>query len=190
MEKASKFILPLVCALLISPLFIVLHELGHYLAGRSLGWTANVRYQETQLTRTEQATPRDEILVTSSGPMVSAFLAAIGFIWLRASRLSRLDSIPTPADWLATTMLVMNVARWLRCFIGLPSNDENWLSRATGLPGWLLPFCLGAVAIVALIATVRLHPRGSRLVPFLCLAAGGVVGSGLWLTVLGPVLLP
>jgi len=124
---------------------------------------------------------------------MSTLLAASGFLWLRASRIRRLQSIPTFTDWVATT-LIMNAGRWLRCLAGSPSHplpdDEAWISRAIGLPGWLLPYSLGAIAIAVLIATVRLHPPKSRFMPFLCLGVGGALGSLLWMELVGPALLP
>jgi hypothetical protein len=69
-------------------------------------------------------------------------------------------------------------------------DDEAWISRAIGLPGWLLPYSLGAIAIAVLIATVRLHPPKSRFMPFLGLGVGGVLGSLLWMELVGPALLP
>jgi hypothetical protein len=48
-------------------------------------------------------------------------------------------------------------------------DDEAYLSRAMGLPGWLLPYFLGVVAVIAVVATIRLHPPGDRLLPFFTL---------------------
>jgi hypothetical protein len=59
-----------------------------------------------------------------------------------------------------------------------------------GLPGWLLPYFLGLVAIVVIFATIRLHPPGDRLMPFLAWSVGGVVSALLWMRVVGPFLLP
>jgi len=99
----------------------------------------------------------------------------------------------TPGDWVATSF-VLNVGRWLRSFAGPPSRsmpeDEAFISRAMGLPAWLLPYFLGAVAIIAVVATIRLHPPGDRLIPFLALGIGGVAGAFLWMKVVGPFLLP
>ena len=194
MNRARKFLLPFLCGLLAAPVFIVLHECGHFLAGKSLRWHTRLHYAKTTFYGTkDQLTQRGNFWVTSAGPLMSTLLAASGFLWLRSSRIHRLQAIPTFADWVATT-LVTNTGRWVRC-LAYSSNhpqpdDETWISRAMGLPGWLLPYFLGAITIALFIATVRLHPPGSRLKPLLCLAAGGAIGSLIWIQILGPFLLP
>lgn len=195
MNRARTFLLPLLCGLLAAPTFIVLHECGHFLAGKSLGWSATLHYAESQFAGPQDAlTQRREMWMSCAGPLMNTLLAASGFLWLRRSRIHQLQGMPTSADWLATTTVVMNAGRWLQCLAYSPAHplpdDEAWISRAVGLPGWLLPYSLGAIFIVVLIATIRLHPPGNRLAPFLYLAAGAVLGSLLWLKALGPMLLP
>ncbi len=191
MNKAQRLLLPFFCALLAGPVFIVLHEWGHVMAARSVGWGAKLQFAETRFdVPKEKFTQRRNVLVTIAGPLVQILLAVAGFLWLRTSRVHRLSTVVTPGDWVATT-LVLNVGRWLRSFAGSPSHplsdDEAFISRAMGLPGWLLPYFLGLVAIVA---TIRLHPPGARLIPFLTWSVGGVVGFFLWMKVAGPFLLP
>src|SRR5262249_46052093 len=156
----------------------VLHECGHVLAGRSIGWPAKVHYADSSFdVPKDKFSPRNNALVTIAGPLVNALLGASGFLWLLASRIRRRDAKATPADWVATT-LAMNAGRWLRCFAGSPTHpmpdDEAWLSRAIGLPGWLLPYCLGVIAVVVIVATIRLHPPESRPMPFLSFGLGGI----------------
>jgi hypothetical protein len=194
LSKSQTLIFSAVCAFLLSPTFIVLHECGHVLAGKSIGWPAKLHYGDSQFdVPKDKFSHRKNVLVTTAGSLVSTLLAVSGFLWLRASRIQRRVAVATPAEWVATT-LVMNVGRWLRTFAGSPihpmSDDEAFISKAMGLPGWFLPYCLGAIAVVVVVATIRLHPPGGRLMPFLSLGLGGVVGSLLWMKVLGPFLLP
>jgi hypothetical protein len=104
-----------------------------------------------------------------------------------------MEAAATPGDWLATS-LALNAGRWLRGFIGPPAHpqpgDEAFLSQAMGLPQWFLPYSLGLFALIALIAIIRLHPRGNRLVPFSSMLLGGVIGCFVWTRVVGPLLLP
>ena len=61
--------------------------------------------------------------------------------------------------------------------------------KATGLPIWLGLTLLAMVAACLVVETFRLHPPGSRLVPFMYGFLGGVLGMELWLHGLGPRLL-
>jgi hypothetical protein len=195
MNTVQRFLIPFLCAFVAGPTFLVLHEWGHFIAGRSLGWSAKLHYAETQVELpNEKFSRRSEVLFSSAGPLLQAILAAAGFLCLRRSRLHRLKAVATTGDWVATSFVLANVGRWFRCLAAPPSrpmpDDEAYISRAMGQPGWLLPYLLGAVAIIAVVATIRLHPPGDRLMPFLAWSVGGVVGALLWMKVVGPFLLP
>jgi hypothetical protein len=195
MNTVQKLLIPFVCGFLVCPASIVLHEFGHLLAGKSLGWDSRLHYSETRSdVPKEKLTRRSELLTTSAGPMVGVILTAVGFVWLRSVRRPRLGSIATIGDWVATSLVIFSMGRWVRSFAALPSSpmpeDEAFISRAMGLPSWLLPYFLGVVAIIVIIATIRLHPSGSRLKPCLVLTAGGIVGTVVWMKGVGPVLLP
>jgi hypothetical protein len=194
MNTVPRLLVPFLCAFLAGPAFIFLHEWGHYIMARSLGWRARMHYAETKFdVPSEKFSPRNDMLVSSAGPFLGAVVATAGFVYLHRSRRHRPQAIATFGDWVATTC-VLNVGRWLRCFAGSPSrpvpDDEAYISRAMGLPGWFLPYFLGVVAIIVIVATIRLHPPRARLVPFLASAVGGVAGAVLWMNVAGPILLP
>jgi hypothetical protein len=194
MNTLLRLLVPFLCAFVASPAFIVLHEWGHFMAGRTLGWNPKLHYAETRFdVPKEKFTQRGMVISTSAGPLLQAVLGTAGFLCLRRSRLHRLEATATPGDWVATT-LALNFGRWLRSFAATPSHpmpdDEAYISRAMDLPAWLLPYFLGVVAVVAIVATIRLHPPGARLMPFLSLGAGGGLGALLWMKVAGPFLLP
>ena len=190
MSPAREYLVPFVCALLACPAFVFLHELAHYVAGACLGFGGKLHYaQVTGIRLTWQA----DALVTAAGPLLQAGLAVAGFVWLRNLRTGRREAAPTLGDWLATT-LALNAGRWLRGLTGPPSHpqppDEALLSRAIGLPAWFLPYLLAVMAILALLGILRLLPPGGRLLPFLAMGLGGAIGIQLWMSVLGPFLLP
>ena len=134
-----------------------------------------------------------EAVVVSAGPLLQVGLAVAGFVWLRKLRRDHREAAPTLGDWLATT-LALNAARWLRGLTGSPSDpqppDEALLSRYIGLPAWFLPYLLVLVAVIVIIAILRLHPPGGRLLPFLSWGLGGVISYLLWMKLAGPFLLP
>lgn len=141
----------------------------------------------------ERFTWHADVLQTSAGPLVNATLAVVGFLWLHGLRAHRREAAPSLTDWLATS-LALNAGRWLRGFTGPPGHpqpqDEAHLSQAIGLAAWFLPYLLALSAVLAVIATVRLHPPQSRLLPFFSAGLGGVLGILLWIGLAGPLLLP
>jgi hypothetical protein len=190
MSTSRKCLVPFLCAFVACPAFIFLHELGHYLAGACLGFGGKLHYASVSgIMLTWQA----DALLVSAGPLVQAALAVAGFLWLRRLRGHCREAAPTLGDWLATS-LALNAGRWLRAFTGPPSHpqprDETLVSQAIGLPAWFLPYLLGLLAVIALIATMRLHPPGGRSLPFLSLGLGGAIGIHLWMRLVGPFLLP
>jgi hypothetical protein len=194
LSKSKTLIFSVLCAFLLSPAFIVLHECGHVLAGKCVGWHSTLHFLDSRFDiPIGKSSRRNDILVTAAGPLVSAVLGTGGFLWLLSLRAQRRDAVLTPADLLAAT-LVMNVGRWMRIFASSPNHpkpdDEAWISRVMGLPGWLLPWLLATIAVVMIIAIIRLFPPRNRLMPFLALCLGGSAGSYLWMTVVGPWLLP
>ncbi len=174
------------------PAFVFLHESGHYLAGRALGFDVRMHFARTTFNASHGQMKYD-VLVAAAGPVATAVLGVAGYLWLRSLRRHRLAEAPTLVDWLVTC-LAMNLSRWLRALANPPSHpqpdDEAGVSRALGLPQWLLPYVLGVLSVIALVAIIRLHPPGSRLVPFCCLMLGGCLGVFLWFRLVGPFLLP
>jgi hypothetical protein len=190
-----KHLVPFLCGFVGCPAFIWLHECGHYVAGSCLGLSAKLHFGETVFTSPKgYITQHENVLATSGGPLLGVILATLGFFWLRRLRMNRNEAPATATDWLATSLLVFNAGRWFRAFAGTPLHplptDEAFLAAAIGVPPWLLTYSLGLLAVVALVATVRLYPPRGRLFPFLSLGLGGVLGAFLWMNLVGPFLLP
>jgi len=194
MNTSWKWLVPFFCAFVACPTFIVLHELGHYVTGACLGASVKLHYGNVSGSMPkEKFTWRADVLQTSAGPLVNAALAAAGFLWLYGLRTTRREAVTSLADWLATSV-ALNAGRWLRGFTGSPAHpqphDEARLSQAFGLSAWFLPYLLALLAVVVLLSTVRLHPPGGRLLPFLSAGLGGVIGILFWMRLAGPLLLP
>jgi len=189
MRFVPKRLVPFWCAFVICPACILFHELGHCLAGACLGFSVQLHYAKTTLTiPNEKDTPPVAIFHAGAGPLVTAILAVVGLLWLHGLRRHRREARPTPTDWLATS-LVLNAGRWVVSVIR-PRHDEVLVSQTLGMPGWLLPCLLGVLAFIPLVAAIRLHPPGARLLPFSSLLLGGGTGVLLWMRLLGPLLLP
>jgi len=190
----TKTIIPFLCGLILFPGFILVHECGHALAGLGFGLKTKLHYAITTFNGTrEQLTPTVDLLIAMAGPMVSVVLMALGCVWLWKRRRNRWSEPAMVFDWIATS-LALNASRWLRGFIGSPSNpqpnDEALISKALGLPSWLLPYCLALMALIVVVAIIRQHAAGQRLLPFSAIILGGIIGCSLWMWLLGPIILP
>ena len=180
--------------LILFPSFILIHECGHFLAGLCFGLETKLHYAITNFKGTQaQLTPKVNLMITLAGPLTDAVLMALGFGWLWILRRHRESSLATFFDWIATA-LALHSGRWLRGFTGLPSNpqpnDEAFISKALGLPSWLLPYLLAILAAIVSVAIVRQHAVGQRLVPFSAMMLGGCIGCALWMWLIGPIILP
>lgn len=176
------------------PSFVVAHECGHALVSLAFGLKTELHFALTTAHgNREQLTPTVNLLFALGGVMVAVVLMALGYVWLWKRRRNRRSEPATALDWIATS-LALNALRWLRGFTGPPSNpqpnDEAFISKALGLPSWLLPYCLTLLALIMAIAIVRQHAAGQQLVPFSALMLGGCIGFALWMLVLGPIILP
>ncbi|TAK94199.1 MAG: hypothetical protein EPO07_17070, partial [Verrucomicrobia bacterium] len=179
MNAKTKLIIPFVCGFILFPGFIVVHECGHWLAGLSFGLKTKPHYAGTSYHGTpQQITQNVHWLLAAAGPLVGLALMIVGVFWLWLSRRHNLTSV-TAMEWLATS-LAFNAGRWLRGFTGLPSNpqphDEAFVSKALGLPPWLLPYCLALAALGTIIFIIRQHPARERLFPFSAMMLGGIIG--------------
>lgn len=176
-----------------APVVILLHEYGHYVVAMAVGVTPHMHYGETTANYSHSPLPRSSLLITAGGPAVTALMTLAGFVWLWHLRRGRSGEVATCADWLAT-FLALCAIRWVRCFTASPAHpqpgDEAILSAGFGFPPWLLPYLIGLASLALLVVTIRLHPRGSRLVPFGSALVGIYFGCFLWFEVVGPRILP
>lgn len=180
--------------ILFAPTIILLHECGHYAAATAFGFNPKLHSSEISLQTTKREINHGEFMViTAAGPAVEAVLALGGIYWLWQLRHKRKLAPVTSIDWLPTFFAIC-AGRWLRCFTGTPASpqpgDEAKLSGNFGLPHWFLPYFLAPFALLILVTAIRLHPPGSRLIPFASVILGGCLGGFLWLHWLGPRILP
>ncbi len=144
LRKPNKWLVPFSCALVASPIFVLLHEIGHYVVGVCLGFSATLHYDQVTGTMPKEAlTWRGDALQASAGPLVQVVMAVAGFAWLRSLRHHRCEATVTIKDWLATVLVGLNAGHWLRGFAD-PFGyrqliDEARVSGAIGLRPTVLP---------------------------------------------------
>ena len=183
---------PFVLGLILGPLAVFLHEIGHVLAASSIGATSTIHLTFTDV----HADPSRScfVWVLLAGPAAELFLSALGLAWLFQRRHDRVASPANLLDWVATFMAGFCL-RWLTrvpfgTLSGLRSGvynlDEAFVSERMGAAPWFLPLVLLLPAVMALVFLVRQHPPGSRLVPLLTFFVAQGVGLVLWKALLAP----
>ena len=184
----SRYWVPFLTGLFLAPAFIFLHEAAHFATARALGFEATLHSSETTIHYSHLPPPPGDLLITAAAPLLHMLFGSVGLIWLCWLRRGRRDEPADWRDWVAT-WLALNAARWIAGpFRG--SSDEAFLVKASGLPAPIGLTLLAIVSAGAIIITIRRHPRGSRLVPFIYGLLGGSAGGLFWLHWLGPRLLP
>jgi len=184
--------IPFATGFLLAPVFIFLHEAAHFGAARALGFKATLQSGVTTIHYSHLPPPRADLVVTAAGPLLQVLIGGAGLLWLYRLRQTRRTEPATWRDWVAT-WCALNAGRWIGSPFrpdAVPTPDEVVLLRASGLPVALGLVLLAGVAASAVVATVRLHSPGSRLLPFAYGFVGGSAGMELWLHGLGPRLLP
>jgi hypothetical protein len=74
MNTVQKLLVPFFCAFVACPAFIVLHECGHFMAGRSLGWSARLHYAESRF-----VSPVLNLTVNANGEEITIQAGGSGF---------------------------------------------------------------------------------------------------------------
>lgn len=191
------------------PLSIVLHELGHfgaYVALRlpdpvlhfaSAGWTGASEFKRLWRSADLEAAaaiaqPWQVAVGTAAGPVVT-YLTVIACV-LAVRRWG-----PGPG----ALVFGLGLAAPLRWLIGIPvlylnlrgnrttsNTDEGWVAAITGIPETLL-FLLGlACLLLACWFLVKAIPRNQRVGVVVPTLAGIVLGGVVWVSWLGPRILP
>lgn len=181
---------------LLTPLTLLLHEVGHLLAGLAFG-LPGLQLHFSHVSHGDVADRSAAVLSTIgfAGPLVTLVLALSGMAWV---------SLRKPSPW-AFALVIAAASRFA---LAAPYTVFATLARLRGerMPahgfdeyraaealGWSGLGALGVttafVMVVLVWLAVRL-PRGQRRAAWIGLLLGVVLGWVLWLGFLGPALLP
>jgi hypothetical protein len=175
----NKFLHPFLFGMLLLPLASTWHECGHYLMAIVFGAHPQLHWAFVFTPESDQLTRLAQFCIKAGGPLMDAWCVAVGLLWLSRSRPR---GIPAKTDWLAFALVQRAVAPLLGIEMllfgrdGLP--DEAKMSLLLGCSKWTLPCVLSLLWVSALVAALRLLPKGYRLLPFVGMHLGGFFGCG------------
>lgn len=126
---------------------VILHEIGHLIAAKALGYDAVIRINSVSLVGGASGI-RDDIIVDSAGPLVTVLLALIGLA------MSARGSVAGPTIVFGALMM-----RVLAAAISLQMpNDEARISEMLGWGTWTVPAIV--VALLAIIMALSARRSG------------------------------
>jgi hypothetical protein len=186
----------LVFAALFVPITILLHELGHLVAARALGFDrAKLHFSAVDPGPLHGQAAWAPGVVGLAGPAVTLILiiAAIAMhnrnrtaAWPLALAIAAASRFAVGLPYTLASLVVRAQGRHLAA----PVFDEH---KAATVLGWLGDLLLGltsALALAVLVWVVLKLPRGRRLPILAALLIGTGLGWYLWMGLLGPRLLP
>lgn len=193
MVRAGKWAL---WSLVLTPFTLVLHEVGHLLAGSAFG-LPGLELHFSHVSHGDVSDRSALVLSTVgfAGPAVTIALALSGMAWVSFRKASpwafALVIAAASRLALAAPYTILSVLARLRGERLPPHGfDEYRAAEALGWPGLsALGVTTTFVFLVLVWLTVRL-PRGQRLAAWVGLLSGVVLGWVIWMGSLGPALLP
>lgn len=184
-------------AALAAPVTVLLHEIGHFLAGLAMGFPDLVlHYGSVSDTAAESGMPQWQLGIQSAaGPIVTILLALVCCVYVARrgpDRWAIATGIVAPIRFLIGVVYIgYALLVWWRGGRMEGSNfDEHNVAVASGLPLMLIL----AMEIVFLLSVWVYLFRAIRgvdwRVALASIGVGAVAGLLMWITVLGPLVLP
>ena len=183
------------CVLLV-PLTIVAHEVGHYSVARFLGFSNPTLHYSSINPGDVSGKPASlSGIVGLAGPAVSALLALFACGWILArgpARWAFALAISAASRFLVGVpyTVISFVVRLMGGSTRAPAFDEYKAGTALGWSGDALLASTAIVLVGVLLCIGFKLPRGERSVAWPGLLLGTALGWALWMLLLGPVLLP
>lgn len=185
-HRAKPYGFAILFAVFFPPLLIVLHEAGHYTAARLLGYSPTFSYGEVTIYQPLGST--HQFIWTLAGPCVELLLCVFGVVGLiRLSRSSRTGSCAEVWLWSA---LAGSGIRWLKVPFDGDYGDEARMSVMLGFHHLFLPLILLIPSLALAVLLLRFHRQNHTLLPLAVSFAVGIISVFVWLTYLGPAVLP
>lgn len=179
-----------------APTGILLHELGHFLAGLSLGFPVRLNVGSVSGgPALGSAADSAVALQSSAGPLVTSALmviAAWGLTTRPGSRWAFALAITAPLRFIVGATYLFWVAKaWIErtAFQGTLNFDEYNAALALGLsPEWLVAIQFGGLIAYWIWTAAMLRPAG-KIASVGSVLFGAVIGIAVWMALIGPAIL-
>lgn len=181
---------------LLAPAGIILHEMGHFVVGLSLGFPVRLNVGSVSGGPViGSATNLDVAMQASAGPLVTIALMAVaawGLISRPGSHWALALAITAPIRFIVGGTYLFWVGKaWFEesAFQGTPNFDEYNAAIALGLsPVWLVTVQIFGLVAYWIWATTRPKPN-ARIASVGSVLVGAIVGIAVWMALIGPAVL-
>jgi hypothetical protein len=171
----------------------LIHECGHYLMARYLGFNAVIDRNMTYVENNPiDPTPGESFLITFGGSFLTILIGTVGITWLIIKRKSYQDKRSlTFFQWLAiflslfwlrqTLNFLFSIAKLISTGLAPERGDEIKMAKYLNLPVNSISCITGIIGLTLLCAVVfNFIPKQQRLTFLLSGLFGGIIGYTLW----------
>lgn len=193
----------IVLFILFVPIGALSHEFGHYIAIKSVGLDAEIKYCYTKILHNNnyhKVKKWENFLIAFSGPAQSMIIGILGMLLLLESNKSNKELnfknydkilyILMALFWVRS-IAVLIIFILLKIFNYKFGGDEAVISDILNISQWLVVTFFGLIGVICLwIVVFKFIPQKQRLSFLFSAFVGGAIGFVLWMFVIGKLLLP
>lgn len=178
-----------VVSLVVLPICIFVHELGHFFVAVAYEWQAKL--SPAQVTYSDENVANiQRLYFLAAGPLIDVLQITTGLailIWLRNQDSDQRGVL----YWIGAVLTFVSI-KWLLTPIAaefMPMNDEVQISSLLGWNPMVLPFLVMSLGVIVLAFLVKQHIRSGSIYQLAFLPIFGFLGAGAWMKVVGPLIL-
>jgi hypothetical protein len=183
-------------AVLLTPLTILVHELGHLAVAYLTGLPAELHPTAVSGGADYRNTSHPMMgLQAGAGPLVTIVMGLIAArlfardrsrLWALAFAVAAVSRMVVTTGYLGVRLFKFVLGQ---PFTNNPNFDEHHVGTAAGIPPILVSAVASAFLFALLYWLLRRVPRGRRILFIIAVTVGIVAGSALWSLLMPPVLL-
>lgn len=195
-------LLLIVLFIMFVPIGALSHELGHYIAIKSVGLDAEIKYCYTKILHNEnyhKVKKWENLLIAISGPIQSMIIGLLGLLLLAEGNQYKKKDLKNYETLLYVLMSLFwsrSVAIFLIFILAKIFNykfggDEAVISSILNVPVWSVVTFLGLAGLLSIYMVIFKFLIIEQRVTFVfSLFMGSILGFFLWMFVIGKILLP